>query len=100
MNYKKYKAQIHEKYLTKIQYIIEILNSCETEDQVDSCVDWCKRLVIQWRKYEDRILDEKFGGWTACNASIEMIHELNYILDVFSLSVDRKRKELSKNEEN
>ena len=97
--YNKYKNSLRDTYLPKIQRVIDVLNSCETEEQVGVCVAWSKRLILQWSKYEDWLIDKNHGGWVAASMSICMSRYLEELIDMFALSLDRKRKELSKKEE-
>lgn len=97
--YDKYKNRLHDTYLPKIQHVIDVLNSCETEEQIGVCVAWSKRLILQWSKYEDWFVDENHGGWAAASMSIDMSDYFQKLIDMFALSLDRKRKELSKKEE-
>jgi len=97
--YDKYKNRLHDTYLPKIQRVIDVLNSCETEEQVDVCVAWSKRLILQWSRYEDWSIDKNHDGWAAASMSMDMSNYLQWLIDMFALSLDRKRKELSKKEE-
>ena len=90
----------YNKYLPKTQFMIDVLNSCETDEQVDVSCEWAKSLLLQWTKYEDRILEKRHGGWSLCSRRLTMRGEMSKLHDMFALARDRKIAELSKNEEN
>lgn len=110
MNYDKYIEEIHQKYIQKVQYVIDVTNSCNTWAQLGHCRRWARSLFLQWRRYEDRIIDDNHGGYVACKMAIKMYAELSNFIDMFNVAHDRKKKELaridkekkepSKNEEN
>ena len=54
MKSKKYQQQIHDKYMPKIQFVINVLKSCKTGDQVTCCVKWGENLFRQWQEHERR----------------------------------------------
>lgn len=97
--YKEYADKIHEKYLDKTQYMIQVLNSCKTEEQIDVCCKWALNLFNQWSYYENRIIEEKHGGFVMCKMILTAQHEFVKLINVFELASDRKSAELSKNEE-
>ena len=99
MNYDKYVEEIHQKYLPKVQYAIDIMNSCKNESQLHTCCCWVKGLFLQWSHYEDRLIDEDHGAWTAANMSSRMNRELSKLVDVFHCVRERKKKELSEPQE-
>ena len=86
-----------EKYLGKIQRMIDALNSCETEGQVNACDEWARNLFAQWEAYEMKRLEKGYCG-TVTN-SINLIHAFRKFRDMFKLALDRKWQELSKKEE-
>lgn len=89
----------YNKYLPKTQFMIDVLNSCETDEQVNVSCEWAKSLLTQWTKYEDRMLEKRHGGWSLCCRSLAMHEEMSKLVDMFTLARDRKIVELSKNEE-
>lgn len=97
--YKEYADKIHEKYLDKTQYAIQVLNSCETEEQIDVCRKWALNLFIQWAHYENRIIEKKHGGFVMSKMILIVRHEFFKLIDMFELVSGRKNAELSKNEE-
>lgn len=70
MKIKKYILEIHDTYLPKVQYMIDVINSCETVDQLDSCKWWTKELMDSFRninihytifnEFKDRNIKEEF----------------------------------------
>jgi len=97
--YKEYADKIHEKYLDKTQYAIQVLNSCKTEEQIDVCCKWALSLFSQWANYEAKIIEEKHGGFVMSKMNLIVLHEFFKLIDMFELVSDRKNAELSKNEE-
>lgn len=95
--YKKYADKIHEKYLGKTQYAIQVLNSCKTGEQTDVCFKWALSLFNQWLRYETRIIEETHGGFVMCKMIFTVQHEFLKLIDMFELATDRKNTELSKN---
>ena len=52
MSIKKFSESIYDKYIGDVQYIVDVVNSCETIEQLARAELWGKELIIQWRKYE------------------------------------------------
>lgn len=94
---RKYQEKIYEKYLGKTQRMIDVLNSCQTGDQVDACDEWARNLFDQWDAYEMRLLEERYCHTVA--RSVGLIKTFRHLKGMFKLSVDRKWVELSKKEE-
>ena len=88
-----YKKVIYEKYLPKMEYIIRVLEGCETVEQAAVCSSWMYRVFVTWNNYEDRNTED-------FNLSCDMAIGLDNLLSLFNAAYDRKREELSKNEEN
>lgn len=99
MKIEKYREEIHQKYLPKVQYIVNVMNSCETTDQGNVCLDWGKRLITSWVAYENMLIDKKHGGWEACKLSSCLTKEFSFFVDILAVVRDRKAEELSETEE-
>ncbi len=52
MSIKKFSESIYDKYIGDVQYIVDVVNSCETIEQLARAELWGKELIIQWRKHE------------------------------------------------
>lgn len=91
MTSEKYKQVIYEKYLPKVQRIIDVFNSCETAEQRDACREWFKKLMSQWRDYENAVIIEKGGFFSAAKA-MGMTTALCNLVDCFIFAYENKTK--------
>ena len=101
MKLSKAKTIAWDKYQAKFNYIIKVLRSCKTEEQVEVVKKWAKSLILQWSHYEDWYLDHVSGDGilTRTDKSCGMNRTLGLMVDILNVEIDEKLEKLSENEE-
>lgn len=95
MSIKKFSESIYDKYITDVQYIVDVVNSCETVEQLASAELWGKELIIQWRKHETYLAENHFyffqmTGVVRHIIAVEEVFEK--LRDIINNAVQRKNK--------
>ena len=93
MSIKKFSENIYNKYITDVQYVVDVVNSCETIEQLVNVQAWGKELIIQWRKYETYLAENRtyFFQATGVVRHIIAVHEVFEKLDgIINNAVQRK----------
>lgn len=49
----KYTQKIYDKYVMKVNHIIDVVKSCETKEQLKAAIKWGNSLFNQWKAYEE-----------------------------------------------
>lgn len=94
MKQSKYLQEIHETYLPKFQYAIDVMNSCTTRKQIDTCTAWLRNLLNQWDRFEWRRIRKWDDGVSGVALSWEVNRKLYDLYKMYTTSVNRKVKEL------
>lgn len=58
----KNEKKVWERYQDRYDYIIKVLRSCTTEEEVDVVIDWGRRLFTQWASHDGWYNMDGFGA--------------------------------------
>lgn len=89
MRIKKLQIETEKKYNEKIRYILKVVRSCQTEEQVKAVKKWAETLFHQWRVYEAFKSNRNFDSWLA-----GVSYPLYVMAKEVSVAVYSKYKEL------
>ena len=90
MQLKKTIKHVRAKYLPRVQYIIDAVNSCETLEQLVAAELWGKELLIQWAEWETRLVRNNF--WRTVSDMIAVDDEFEKFRKMVNDAVQRKNK--------
>ena len=83
MKTSKYILGIHDKYLPKVQYMINVINSCTTPEQLVSCRKWTKEVMSQCLGFESEQSD-------SLSTSLALIREFETLKGIIKECYNRK----------
>lgn len=97
MTTKKYVKTVHDTYLPKVRYLIDVVNTCITEEQVSNCISWGNSLINEWIELESRKIDNfiTWFSWQYLSMELEMRFEMEKFRTIFETVYCKKFKEVN-----
>ena len=78
----KYTQKIYDKYVMKVNHIIDVVKSCKTKEQLKAAIRWGDALFKQWKTYEEE------RTWT-----YRPLEQFNTFIDWTAYAIDNVIKE-------